>query len=83
MGLLIVRKKIFCLFIYGAGMDTSAQLLRPFIGVSWMIDVDECRTINGMNEWQGKPQYKEETCPSADCTETNAVALNSQANYID
>jgi hypothetical protein len=30
-----------------------------------MIDGDHCGAINGMNEWQGKPKYSEETCPSA------------------
>jgi hypothetical protein len=27
-----------------------------------MIDGDDCGTINGMNEWQGKPKYSEKIC---------------------
>jgi hypothetical protein len=30
-----------------------------------MIDIDDYGTVDGMNEWQGKPKYSEETCPSA------------------
>jgi hypothetical protein len=30
-----------------------------------MIGGDECGAINGMNEWQGKQKYSEETCPTA------------------
>jgi hypothetical protein len=28
------------------------------------IDGDDCGEISGMSEWQGKPKYWEETCPS-------------------
>jgi hypothetical protein len=31
----------------------------------WMTDDDECGAFGGMNDWQGKPKYSEETCPSA------------------
>jgi hypothetical protein len=58
----------FILFIYGSGVEPSALLLRPFIGIlyqPWMIDGDDCGAISGMNEWQGKPKYSEETWPSA------------------
>jgi hypothetical protein len=51
-------------FIYEAGVDPSTLLLWPFIGLlnqHWMIDVDYCRTISGMNEWQVKPKCSEET----------------------
>jgi hypothetical protein len=49
-------------------MELSPLLRRPFIGLlyqPWMIDGDDCGAISGMNEWQGKPKYWEETCPSA------------------
>jgi hypothetical protein len=36
-----------------------------------MIDGDGCGTISGMNEWQGKPKYLEETCRSADLSTTD------------
>jgi hypothetical protein len=41
--------------------------MRPFIDLlyqPWMINDDDCGAISGMNEWQGKPKYSEETCPS-------------------
>jgi hypothetical protein len=55
------------LFIYGAGVEPSPLLLRPFISLLyqlWMIDGDDCRAVSGMDEWQGKLKYWEETCPS-------------------
>jgi hypothetical protein len=55
-------------FVYGAGVEPSPPLLRPFISLlyqPWMIDGDDCGTISGMNVSQGKPKYSEETCPSA------------------
>jgi hypothetical protein len=30
-----------------------------------MIDGDDCGAVGGMNEWQYKPECREETCPSA------------------
>jgi hypothetical protein len=30
-----------------------------------MTDFDDCGPISGMNEWQGKRKYSEETCPSS------------------
>jgi hypothetical protein len=57
----------YCFFIYVAGVELSA-LLRPIIGllyVPWMIDGDDFGAITGINEWQGKPKYSEETCHSA------------------
>jgi hypothetical protein len=30
-----------------------------------MIHGDDCGAVSGMDEWQGKPKYSEETCPSA------------------
>jgi hypothetical protein len=49
-------------------VDPSPLLLQPLIGILYqhfMIDVDVCGAIGGMNEWQGKPKYWEETFPSA------------------
>jgi hypothetical protein len=62
------------LYIHGAGVDPSPLLLRPFIGLlyqPWMIDRDDCGAISGMNEWQGKLKYWEETCPSAALSTTD------------
>jgi hypothetical protein len=30
-----------------------------------MIDGDDCGAVGGINEWQGKQQYSEKTCPNA------------------
>jgi hypothetical protein len=57
-----------------AGAEPSPLLLRPFIGElyhPWMIDGDDCGVISEMNEWQGKPKYWEETCPSAALSTTD------------
>jgi hypothetical protein len=43
----------YFLFIYGAGVETSPLLLRPFIGLLYelrMIDGDDCEAIIGVNE---------------------------------
>jgi hypothetical protein len=61
-------KTIYFLFIYGAAVEPSPLLLQPFIGLlyqPWLIDGDDCGAIGGVNEWQGKPKYSEETCRSA------------------
>jgi hypothetical protein len=65
----------YLLFVYGAGVEPSLLLLRPFIGLypSWMIDGDDCGAISGMNDWQGKPKYSEETCPSAALSTTDPL----------
>jgi hypothetical protein len=57
-------------FIYRTGVEPSPLLLRSFIGLLYqprMIDDDnDCGALSEMNEWQGKPKYWEETCPSTD-----------------
>jgi hypothetical protein len=56
------------MFISGAGVEPGPLLLRPFIASfyqPWMIDGDDCGAITGMNEWQSKPKYSEETCSNA------------------
>jgi hypothetical protein len=70
------RGLIFFLFIYEAAVEPSPLLLRPFIGLLyqlWMIDGDDCGAISGTNEWQGKPEYSEETCRSAALSTTDAT----------
>jgi hypothetical protein len=49
-------------------VEPSPLLLQPFIGLlyrPWMIDSVDCGAISGMNGWQGKPKYSEETFPTA------------------
>jgi hypothetical protein len=36
-----------------------------------MTDGDDCGAIGGMNEWQEKPKYSEETCHSAALSTTD------------
>jgi hypothetical protein len=48
------------LFIYGAVVDHSSLLLRPFIGLlyqPWMLDCYDGGAISGVNEWYGNPKY--------------------------
>jgi hypothetical protein len=55
------------LFIYGAKVEPSSQLLRPFIGLLYqprMVDGDECEAISGMKAGRGKQKYSEKTCPT-------------------
>jgi hypothetical protein len=70
----LVIRITFYLFINGAGVKPRPLLLGPFIGVlyqSRMIDGDDCGAISGMNEWQGKHNYSERTCPSAAVSTTD------------
>jgi hypothetical protein len=34
-------------------------------------DYDDCGAVNGMNEWQGKLNYSEKTCPTAPVSTTD------------
>jgi hypothetical protein len=65
---------ITILLTYGTGMEPSPLLLKPLIGLlyhPWMIGADDCGAISGMNEWQRKPKYSEEICPSAAVSTTD------------
>jgi hypothetical protein len=67
---------LFCIYLCGAVMDPSPLLLRSFIGLlyqPWMIDGDDCGAVGGMNEWQDKPKYWVETCPSAALSTTDPI----------
>jgi hypothetical protein len=69
--------------MYGAGVEPSPLLLRPFTSLLYqprMIDGDDCGAISGMNEWQGKPKYSEETCPSAALSTTDHTCLDPGSN---
>jgi hypothetical protein len=49
-------------------------LLRPFIGLlyqPWKTDGDDCGAVGGMNAWQGKLKYWEETWLSAAVSSTD------------
>jgi hypothetical protein len=51
-------RKLF-LFMYGALIKRSPQLLRTFIGLLyhlWMIDCDDCGAIGGMDVWAGETE---------------------------
>jgi hypothetical protein len=54
------------IYIYIAGMEPNPLTLRPSVVLlyqPWMIYGDDFGAINGVNEWQDKPKYSEETCP--------------------
>jgi hypothetical protein len=57
---------IYYLLTYLAAVEPRTLLLWPFIGLlypPWIIHDDDCRTISGMNNWQGKPKYSEKSAP--------------------
>jgi hypothetical protein len=39
----------------------------------FLIDVDDCGAVSGMNEWQGKPKNMGKTCPSAALSITDPI----------
>jgi hypothetical protein len=45
-----------------------------------MIDDEDCGAIGGMNEWQGKPEYWEETCVSAAVSSIDPTSLDAGSN---
>jgi hypothetical protein len=45
-----------------------------------MIDGDDCVAFSGMNEWQGKPKYWEETFPSSALSTTDPTWLQLDSN---
>jgi hypothetical protein len=73
----------FCLLIYEAGVEPSPLLTRPFSGPQYsprVIDGDNYEAISGMNEWQRKPKYSEEICPSAAVSTTDPTWLEPGSN---
>jgi hypothetical protein len=44
------------------------------------MDDNNCGAISGRNEWQGKPKYSEETCPSVALSTTDPSRLNPGSN---
>jgi hypothetical protein len=74
----------FFLFIYGAGVEPSRLLLRPLIGLLYqplLIDGDDYGAVSGMNEWQGKPKYLEETYPNVALSTTDPTWLDPRSNH--
>jgi hypothetical protein len=65
----IKNKFVSCLVvIIWAGMESSPQLLRSLMGplyLPWMVDGTDDAKISGINYWQGKLKYSEETQASA------------------
>jgi hypothetical protein len=62
-------------FIFNlCGCSGSQSTVTAAIGLMYqrlMIDSDDCGAVGGMNEWQGKPEYWEETCPCAALSTTD------------
>jgi hypothetical protein len=64
----------YFLFIYEAGVESSPLLRQPIIDLlyqPWLMDSDDCGSISGMNEWQGKLKYSKRACPSAALSTTD------------
>jgi hypothetical protein len=56
-------------------VEPAPVLLRPF-GLLYqpgMINGDDCGAVSGMNEWQGKLKYSEETYSSAALSTTDST----------
>jgi hypothetical protein len=67
------------LLFFGVEPSPLSLLLRPPIGLlyqPWMVDRHDCGAVSGMNGWQGKLKYWEETCPSAAVSTTNPISLD-------
>jgi hypothetical protein len=45
-----------------------------------MIDSDDCGAISGLNEWQGKLKYSEETCLNVTLSTTDPTGLGPGSN---
>jgi hypothetical protein len=63
-----MRRNIYFVFFYGAGVESNAPLILLFIGLlyqTWMTEGVNCGVIGGMNEWQGNPKYSENTSTTA------------------
>jgi hypothetical protein len=45
-----------------------------------MTDGDDCAAISGMNDWQRKPKYSREACPSAILSITDIKSLDPGSN---
>jgi hypothetical protein len=52
------------------GLQAKLRTLIGLLYQPWVIDGD-CGADDGMNEWQGKPKYSEETRPSAALSATD------------
>jgi hypothetical protein len=61
------------LFVFGKGWDWVYLVRRPLLAhwtsPGWWV------WSTRWNEWQGKPKYSEETCPSATLSATNSTTL--------
>jgi hypothetical protein len=66
---------LFIIFNYLLGQSgTKSTITDAFIGLLYqprIIDSDDCGAISGLNEWQGKPKYSDETCSSAALSTTD------------
>jgi hypothetical protein len=48
--------------------------------IFWIIDDNDCGAVGGMNGWQLKPKYTDETCPSAAYFTTNPTFPDPGSN---
>jgi hypothetical protein len=83
VNVLVVQCRVRDIFVYAARVETSPLILWPFIGLlcqPWLIDCVDCQIVSGMNEWQQKLKYSEETCPSAALSITGHTWLDQSTN---
>jgi hypothetical protein len=68
---------------FWAEVEPSPLLLRQFFGLLYqprLIDRDEFGAFSGMNDWQGKLKYLEETCLSAALFTMDATKFDPGSN---
>jgi hypothetical protein len=74
--------KINCtfLFLWWSGTKSTSVEATYWPIVPAMNDSDDCGAISGMNYWQGKPKYSEETRPIYALSTKNPTRLDSGSN---
>jgi hypothetical protein len=80
---LLYSRYIMVVIYLSVWSASKSNIILTYIGLlyqPWMIDGDDCRAVNGMNEWQGIPKYSEETRPSADLSSTVTLCLEPGSN---
>jgi hypothetical protein len=75
------------IYLFRTGLEPNPLFLRSFIGLLHQPrliddDDDDCGAISGMNEWQGKPKYRERTCPVS-TTDTALLDQGTNSGHRD
>jgi hypothetical protein len=73
MKICFIRNNICYYVSKEAGVDRNPIMVRSITGPIYQLrmvdddDDDDCRAINRMNEWQGKPKYLKKFCTMPPC----------------